>query len=185
MRSAVIAFALAALVAGSFAAFNERAYIGDRYYARVFGPFKTDRMAQLAEIIDFHFDAHRNKHEVDVLVNDAAMARLHDAGFRAIRLQNEALEYNRYLKSSSPANNRMLEYHDYEELTDLLHELNEQYPNITSVFTVGQSVQGRELWGIEISDFVGTKEQGEPEFKYIGNMHGDESAPITMCFFPN
>lgn len=68
---------------------------------------------------------------------------------------------------------RAVDYHDYNALTSFMESVAARYPQITKLFTIGKSVQGRELWGIQISDNIDTKEQ-EPQFKYIANMHGDE-----------
>ena len=46
------------------------------------------------------------------------------------------------------------------------------FPDISNVFSVGKSVEGRELWVMRIGKDDG--DINKPEFKYIANMHGDE-----------
>ena len=65
-------------------------------------------------------------------------------------------------------------HHNFEQMTGYLQNLHRQYPKITRLYSIGKSVQGRKLWVIEISDNPGKHELGEPEFKYIANMHGNE-----------
>jgi len=74
------------------------------------------------------------------------------------------------------------QYHDYDQLTSFMSSTAARYPAITRLFTAGKSVQGRELWGIEITDHIGVKE-AEPEFKYIANMHGDEVVGREMMVY--
>ena len=69
---------------------------------------------------------------------------------------------------------KMDHYVHYEELTKLLKQLTDKYPSISRLHTIGKSVQGRELWVVQITDKVNEVEPGEPMFKYVGNMHGNE-----------
>lgn len=46
---------------------------------------------------------------------------------------------------------------------------------MTAACSVGKSAGGQEFWALEISDKPGVVE-AEPYFKYIANMHGDETS---------
>lgn len=66
-------------------------------------------------------------------------------------------------------------YHNYESLVERLKELNQRYPSITSLYTIGKSVEKRDIWVMIISDQPLIHEPGEPEVRYIGNIHGNEA----------
>ena len=67
-----------------------------------------------------------------------------------------------------------IKHHNYDTLTTFLVNLKKQYSSIANLYSIGKSVQKRELWVMEISNNPGHHEPGEPEFKYVGNMHGNE-----------
>lgn len=65
-------------------------------------------------------------------------------------------------------------YHHYGDLTNFMQNISSAYPEITKLHSIGKSVENRNLWAIEITDNVSVTEPGEPKFKYVGNMHGNE-----------
>ncbi|KAB0802949.1 hypothetical protein PPYR_05135 [Photinus pyralis] len=66
-------------------------------------------------------------------------------------------------------------HHNNEELLQVLEDVNAKCPNITRIYTLSEtSVLGVPLYIIEFSTEPGHHEIMKPEFKYIGNMHGNE-----------
>lgn len=65
-------------------------------------------------------------------------------------------------------------HHNNTALRQVLEALTAKYPNITRLYSIGKSYQGKSLWVIEITKNPGKHMPGKPEFKYVANMHGNE-----------
>lgn len=74
-------------------------------------------------------------------------------------------------------------YHRTDDVLDLFARLSKDYPNLARVHSIGQSLEGRELVVIEISNNVRHRSLLVPMFKYIGNMHGDETVGREMLIY--
>ncbi|XP_014786221.1 carboxypeptidase D [Octopus bimaculoides] len=72
------------------------------------------------------------------------------------------------------------EYHHFEELEELLKTIVDRCPHITRLYSLGKSVQKRDLWVLEITNKPGVHMPGKPEFRYIANMHGNEAVGREM-----
>lgn len=64
-------------------------------------------------------------------------------------------------------------YPTYSAYLSMMDQFATQYPALCQVFSIGTSVQGRQIMMAKISDNVGTRES-EPQFLYTGTIHGDE-----------
>ncbi|XP_046722743.1 probable carboxypeptidase X1 [Silurus meridionalis] len=65
-------------------------------------------------------------------------------------------------------------HHNYKEMRKLMRSVNEACPDITRIYSIGKSFMGLKLYVMEISDNPGQHELGEPEFRYVAGMHGNE-----------
>lgn len=70
-------------------------------------------------------------------------------------------------------------YPTYDAYVDMMNQFAADFPGICELVNIGQSVEGRELLLIKISDNIGTRE-AEPQFLYTGTMHGDETTGYIL-----
>lgn len=74
-------------------------------------------------------------------------------------------------------------YHGTEEIQDLFAHLAKDNPDLVRVHSIGSSLEGRDLTVIEISKNVRSRSILMPMFKYVANMHGDETIGREMLIY--
>jgi len=72
-------------------------------------------------------------------------------------------------------------YHTFSEVAVELHALASAHPELARVESIGRSVQGRDLWAIEISDNVAQNE-AEPVAIFLGGHHAREWIAVDVPF---
>ena len=144
-----------------------------------------DQLTQLHQLVEMGIDLdhHRTLTEVHAFVTDEEFESIRQLNFGIKKIPNQAKLYFEKLKNNPQySRNPMEAYHNYIELTAFMQDIADSYPDITCLESIGQSVQGRELWVMEISDNPGINEI-EPEFKYVANMHGDETVGRELSLY--
>ena len=117
--------------------------------------------------------------QIDLWATDHDLRELHRLGLDPVELPDTA--YEMFLRQQElPRDQR--DYHGYDSLTSTLQNYADTYPSVCRLYSVGQSVEGRELWVLKISDNPDLDED-EPEFKYVSTMHGNEPVGTEMLLF--
>jgi hypothetical protein len=70
-------------------------------------------------------------------------------------------------------------YHTYEEVYDDMDSVATAYPGLCQLQSIGQSIEGREIWALKISDNVSVTED-EPKVLYLGCHHAREVISVEI-----
>jgi hypothetical protein len=73
------------------------------------------------------------------------------------------------------------EYHDYYETMDVLNEFQIKYPDLVNVFSIGESVLGKDIWCIRITNEKNT--QAKLSCLIDGCIHGEEWEAGEACLY--
>ncbi|XP_053198979.1 carboxypeptidase Z-like [Scomber japonicus] len=103
-------------------------------------------------------------------------------GLRA-QQDEEDLENMDLIPPEDTASIMQFVYHSNAQMINILKKTEEQCPDIAKTYSIGRSMEGRELLVIEFSNNPGQHELLEPEIKYIGNMHGNEVMGRQLLIF--
>ncbi len=113
---------------------------------------------------------------VTAFVSPSEAAALTKAGYDFVPIPNEG--YNSFL-ANGPYSNAPIPWPTYEEFAARMAALETTYPELVKLHIIGNSLQGRPIYCLQISDNVGVEED-EPEFRYVSTMHGDETTGVEM-----
>jgi carboxypeptidase T len=84
------------------------------------------------------------------------------------------------MRLAFPAANQA--YHDYAEMVADLQLAAAIHPDIFSLFSIGTSYEGRQIWAGKISDNVGVDED-EPEVLFTHHQHAREHLTVEMALY--
>ncbi len=73
-------------------------------------------------------------------------------------------------------------FHTYSEMKDSIDATVAAHPAIAQRFSMGQSYEGRAIWGVKISDNVG-QDEAEPEVFFHGLTHARERLTTEMALY--
>ncbi len=72
-------------------------------------------------------------------------------------------------------------YYSYTEMTEYLEAVAEAHPQRVSLFSIGQSPEGREIWVVAMTDFKTGNPHERPAYWIDGNTHASEVMGSAAC----
>ncbi len=140
-----------------------------RYWVTVLAADKHARTRLLEAGMDI---VEISKDRVSGFAGPYTMAQLSSKAFTLVsKVPASALAggYNKDFPSADSA------YHNYKETTDLLNSLAAKNSDIASVFSIGKTTEGRDIWCLRInSSAKGTAPSSKPGAFFLGNIHARE-----------
>jgi len=99
------------------------------------------------------------------------------------KLNNTSIKYEIIIDDLDKlCNEARGQYHTFPEIEQILQTIANDHPNITSLYSIGESYEGRNIWCLEISDNPGTDE-GEPGVFFMGLHHAREWPTVEICLY--
>jgi hypothetical protein len=111
-----------------------------------------------------------------VYINQEEAERLALEGLAATPIPNESL---RAFRLYGPGSNAPNAWPTFAQFVTRMQALAAAHPDIVRMISIGQSVLGRDIWMLKISDNPDVEED-EPEVKYTSTVHGHEGVGTEM-----
>jgi murein tripeptide amidase MpaA len=69
----------------------------------------------------------------------------------------------------------------YEELTGMLQSIHQEYPKLTKLYSIGKTLDGRDLWTMELTNQETGPGEEKPGVWIDGNTHSSEPTGTNVC----
>ncbi|MEM0465579.1 MAG: M14 family zinc carboxypeptidase [Candidatus Pacearchaeota archaeon] len=114
---------------------------------------------------------------IDVVISDSQRRYYENKGYHLEILPVTLPKFNNF---GNDAN--FSAYHTYESMVNELNSIQQNYSSIAKVYVIGKSIQGRNIYGVKISDNVGIKEN-ETRILITGNHHAREIISVEVPMY--
>lgn len=110
-------------------------------------------------------------HIADLIVSEQDLKKLSSIGIEA------KVQVTKYIQRKLDD-----EYKNPQEVEQLLKEIHQNYRDITRLEVIGQSLEGRNIWAMVISDTPNLKDHSEPTVLFNGMHHAREVMTPEVIF---
>ncbi|HCC48200.1 MAG TPA: carboxypeptidase [Elusimicrobia bacterium] len=140
-----------------------------RFWVTVAAQDKYDRSALLNAGLDI---VETGRYSVSGFISGGELEQLAAKGFQ-VKSRQSIQDYARQHLKDFPLNDAA--YHNYKETTDLLVKLAGENPAETSLFSIGKTTEGRDIWCLRLNPAEkGETPSARPAAFFMGNHHGRE-----------
>ncbi len=74
-------------------------------------------------------------------------------------------------------------YYRYAELTELLHRWAGEHPDLLTIESIGQSLEGRDIWALTLTDRAAGAPEDKPAYFVDANIHADEVSGVAAVLW--
>lgn len=100
----------------------------------------------------------------------------------SVNSENRLEEF--FIASSASSQKKSFSYLSYDQLCHRLSRLQNRFPEIVHLESIGKSAEGREIFAVIISDFPSQDLEDEPGIRITSGIHGNEKiAPAFVLQF--
>ncbi len=108
---------------------------------------------------------------IEVIITNKQLKSLDNTNLFYEILIEDVLDYENTIRG---------EYHTLVEIENILGNIADDYPDITSLYSIGSTYEGRDIWCLEITDNPG-EDEGEPGVFFMGLHHAREWPTVEIC----
>jgi hypothetical protein len=169
-RIAIFALLLCALLAATGIAAPSETY----FKFKIASPAELEKLTRIVSI-----DNVRGT-DVFAYANDKQLSEFQALGYEYEVLPRPSTLYQPRMATTKDGMKAWDSYPTYDAYVAMMYQFQTDHPGICQVYSIGQSIEGRELLYARISDNIGVEED-EPEVLYTSSMHGDETTGYVLC----